>query len=194
MKNIKNESLTRKNGNSPANKQASFLGDSTNYEINSVAYRLICVLLLVSILLFSFSSCVNNDEPDGDNNSETENGGNGETENGGNGESGNGNNSESDTGNKKAGISSYVTTVMKAKLKNPESFQLHSILVMYKFEYEDYTYYSVSIDYSAQNGFGGYNRDEDYDIKLKVDNETDKVYELSSTEYWDAVKNYKNSK
>ena len=83
---------------------------------------------------------------------------------------------------------------MKAKLKNPESFQLHSILVKYEFEYEDYHYYSVSIDYSAQNGFGGYNRDDDYDIYLKVNNDTDKPKEIYYTEYSDAHKEWRNSR
>ena len=90
-------------------------------------------------------------------------------------------------------LSSHITTIMEGKLKNPESFQLHSVLVKHEFEYNGYRYYSVSIDYSAQNGFGGYNRDNDYGIYLKVDNISDKAKEIYYTEYSDAWKGFKNS-
>lgn len=157
MENNVNRSLTTQNTDSLLIMQ-TFLRKNASHNRTKkyAAFRLIGVLLLVSILVLSFSSCIFT--------------------------------LKKDESVKKDGLTSYITTVMKDKLKNPESFQLHHVLVMNEFENKDYTYYSVSIDYSAQNGFGGYNRDEDYTLRFKVHNKTDKVYEISYAEYdkaWD---------
>ena len=157
MENNENKSLATQNKVSITNNLTFLRKNGSKIGTNKfLSYRVIGVLLLISILVLTFSSCIFNHK--------------------------------TDTGVKKAGLDSYITTVMKDKLKNPESFQLHHVLVMNEFENKDYTYYSVSIDYSAQNGFGGYNRDEDYTLRFKVHNKTDKVYEISYTEYdkaWD---------
>lgn len=157
MENNEDKCLSTKNKVSIASKQTFLCKNAPVNKTKSVViYRIIGILLLISILVLSFSSCIFNHKTDG--------------------------------GIKKAGLTSYITTIMRDKLKNPESFQLHHVLVMNEFENKDYTYYSVSIDYSAQNGFGGYNRDEDYTLRFKVHNKTDKVYEISYTEYdkaWD---------
>lgn len=47
-----------------------------------------------------------------------------------------------------------VLSYMKKQLKNPESLEIHSYSVTYS-----EGAYSFTIDYSAQNGFGGYNRE-----------------------------------
>lgn len=62
------------------------------------------------------------------------------------------------------------------------------------FEYGDYHYYSITIDYSAQNGFGGYNRDNDYDVLVKVSKTTNKASEATTEEYLDAITKYNNNK
>ena len=87
----------------------------------------------------------------------------------------------------------YAETTLKDNLKNPESLQIHSVEIYVDFEYGDYHYYSITIDYSAQNGFGGYNRNDDYDILVKVSKETNKAYKASTEEYLEAITNYNNS-
>ena len=134
---------------------------SNNRGKQSSVFRKCWILLITSLLLFSLSSCLLTT------------------------------NSKSDKPKQKASISSHITSIMEDKLKNPESFQLHSVLVKNEFEHDGYRYFSVSIDYSAQNGFGGYNRDDDYDFYFKVDNDTDKAKEIYYTEYSDAWKEYK---
>ncbi len=55
---------------------------------------------------------------------------------------------------------------LSSLLKNPQSLQVHS-KGFYAYKYKETTtprikYICVAIDYSAQNGFGGYNRDTYY--------------------------------
>lgn len=54
-----------------------------------------------------------------------------------------------------------ATLELKSRLKNPASLQVHSVEVemVYDSNKEIPLAVHVSIDYSAQNGFGGYNRD-----------------------------------
>ena len=89
---------------------------------------------------------------------------------------------------------SYAESVIKGRLKNPDSLQIHSSKIYVDFEYGDYHYYSITIDYSAQNGFGGYNRDNDYDVLVKVSKATNKASEATTEEYLDAITKYKNNK
>ena len=89
---------------------------------------------------------------------------------------------------------SYAESVLKGRLKNPDSLQIHSSKIYVDFEYGNYHYYSITIDYSAQNGFGGYNRDNDYDVLVKVSKATNKASEATTEEYLDAITKYNNSK
>lgn len=57
------------------------------------------------------------------------------------------------TSTNKTAYEQIASTYLKSKLKNPDSLQVHSIS-----SYVSNGYYVVSIDYSAMNGFGGYNR------------------------------------
>ena len=52
----------------------------------------------------------------------------------------------------------YAVAKLRTNLKNPGSLMVHSL---YGVEAEDNTYY-FCIDYSAENGFGGMNRDKFY--------------------------------
>ena len=89
---------------------------------------------------------------------------------------------------------SYAESKLKSSLKNPESLQVHSSKVYVDFEWGDYHYYSITIDYSAQNGLGGYNRDNDYDMIVKVHKETGKASIPTMDEYLEAITSYNNSK
>jgi hypothetical protein len=89
---------------------------------------------------------------------------------------------------------SYAESVLKGRLKNPDSLQIHSSKIHVDFEHGDYHYYSITIDYSAQNGFGGYNRDNDYDVLVKVNKTTNKASEATTEEYLDAITKYNNNK
>ena len=89
---------------------------------------------------------------------------------------------------------SYAEAELKSNLKNPASLQIHSTKISVEFEYEGYHYYSITIDYSAQNGFGGYNRNDDYDVLVKVSKATNTASVITSKEYLDAITNYRTSK
>ena len=88
----------------------------------------------------------------------------------------------------------YAESVLESRLKNPESLQIHSTKIYVDFEWGDYHYYSITIDYSAQNGLGGYNRDTDYDVLVKVYKPTNKASTATTEEYLEAITNYNNSK
>jgi len=54
----------------------------------------------------------------------------------------------------------FATEVLRNQLKNPKSLQIHSITIEPGYHEDDEScYFAVVIDYSAQNGFGGYNRE-----------------------------------
>ena len=89
---------------------------------------------------------------------------------------------------------SYAESNLKNQLKNPESLQIHSSKVYVDFEWGDYHYYTITIDYSAQNGFGGYNRNNDYDVILKINKNTNVASKVTTEEYLDAITKYNNSK
>ena len=66
--------------------------------------------------------------------------------------------------------------ILQNNLKNPRSLQIHSADVTLAGIDDDYNQiYIVTIDYSAQNGFGGMNRDT-YTIKL--------VYKFRENEFY----------
>ncbi len=88
----------------------------------------------------------------------------------------------------------YAESILKSRLKNPESLQIHSTNISVDFEWGDYHYYSITIDYSAQNGFGGYNRDSDYDILVKIHKTNNRAFEVTTSEYLDTITKYNNSK
>ena len=89
---------------------------------------------------------------------------------------------------------SYAESNLKNQLKNPESLQIHSSEVYVDFEWGDYHYYTITIDYSAQNSFGGYNRNNDYDVILKINKNTNVASKVTTEEYLDAITKYNNSK
>ncbi len=61
---------------------------------------------------------------------------------------------------------SAVQSELEDNLKNSDSLQVNNINTITA-EDNEYYYYHITIDYSAQNGFGGYNRDK-YERYVKV--------------------------
>lgn len=61
-------------------------------------------------------------------------------------------------------ICDEAITSLKNKLKNPSSLEVNSVEFKAEYNYE-YTVIEINIkiDYSAQNGFGGYNRSNHYE-------------------------------
>lgn len=54
----------------------------------------------------------------------------------------------------------YAIEMLRNQLKNPKSLQVHSATINSDcYEDADSRYYNVTIDFSAQNGFGGYDRE-----------------------------------
>lgn len=84
----------------------------------------------------------------------------------------------------------YSKTLLQQSLKNPSSLKVHSSSVKDSFvdeqnieaTYDDLTYFKIEIDYSAQNGFGGYNRDTK-EYYIVVDN-IGGIEEISGTEFF----------
>lgn len=76
-----------------------------------------------------------------------------------------------------------AVALLESRLKNPESLQIHSV----SFEGDTYEndlsfFCTVVIDYSAQNGFGGYNR-ENIELYLTIDKASDAADVLDKTAY-----------
>lgn len=80
-------------------------------------------------------------------------------------------------------VAAAVETVLKNRLRNPESLQIHSIS-QDESDYEDDSAYfcTVIVDYSAQNGFGGFNR-ETIKIYIVIDKATETVTDLDEATY-----------
>lgn len=76
-----------------------------------------------------------------------------------------------------------VETSLKDRLKNPESLQIHNTTIVGDSYEDDSDYFcEITIDYSAQNGFGGYNRDT-ITAYIKIAKATGTVMELSEASY-----------
>lgn len=67
-----------------------------------------------------------------------------------------------------------VKSYFQANLKNPNSLQLHSI--KYYVGKNDKSYFYLVVEYSAMNGFGGYNRDTAY---IYIHNNGDGTFKYS---------------
>lgn len=128
-------------------------------------------ILLAFTLLFSLCAC-------NDSSSDTEQTNNGQTE------------STILEVNVQTAVFMYIENSIKATLKNPNSFSINSISERAEPIIGDkYTYYIVSVDYSAQNGFGGYNREQElYYVKATNDGKT--VSSISEYEYYNATDEY----
>lgn len=76
-----------------------------------------------------------------------------------------------------------VETALKNRIKNPESLQIHSISYDENDYEDDVAYFcAVIVDFSAQNGFGGYNR-ETIKTYIVIDKTTETVAELDAATY-----------
>lgn len=78
---------------------------------------------------------------------------------------------------------SYSENIVRKTLKNPSSMKINKSKVEESFTTDDgWTYYKVVIDYSAQNGFGGYNRDTE-EIYVRSLQYSGIIEQISATEY-----------
>lgn len=86
-------------------------------------------------------------------------------------------------------IYSFVEDEIKSILKKPNSLIVNNISESAETvdDTENY-YYQITVDYSAQNGFGGYNRDNTV-YYVKADKSTHSISVLSENEYISAVNN-----
>lgn len=75
-----------------------------------------------------------------------------------------------------------VEAALKDRLKNPESLQVHSADLDSSYEDDNNYFCAIVVDYSAQNGFGGYNRDILISY-LKISKATGSVTKLDKVSY-----------
>ena len=84
----------------------------------------------------------------------------------------------------------YAHTKLKAQnFKNPNSLQINNTDIGNEFDDEEYYYYKIIVDYSAQNGFGGYNRDA-FEVVVKVNKATRQAIPIDFAEYVEAYSSY----
>ena len=76
-----------------------------------------------------------------------------------------------------ANAAKAATIILQQDLKNPLSLQVHKSWVSYKYALGDDNYYDVTLDYSAENGFGGMNR-ESITLEIRYDT-TERMYYYS---------------
>jgi len=89
--------------------------------------------------------------------------------------------------NPKSPVFAYIGDTIKATLKNPNSLIINSISEKVDTITDDeYSYYIVDVDYSAQNGFGGYNREQKV-YYAKCSNDGKAVSIISDVEYYNAT-------
>lgn len=89
--------------------------------------------------------------------------------------------------NHKSLVFAYIEDTIKATLKNPNSLIINSISEKVAPVTDDeYSYYIVDVDYSAQNGFGGYNREQKV-YYAKCTNSGKTVSILSDVDYFNAT-------
>ena len=92
-------------------------------------------------------------------------------------------------------VFAYIEDTIKATLKNPNSLIVNSIVeTVEPITDDEYSYHIVAIDYSAQNGFGGYNREQEM-YYIKCSNTVNAVSIISEVEYYSATNEclYKDS-
>lgn len=75
-----------------------------------------------------------------------------------------------------------VKSALKDRLKNPESLQVHSTDLDSTYEDDNNYFCVIVVDYSAQNGFGGYNR-EILISYLQISKATGNITELDKISY-----------
>ena len=89
--------------------------------------------------------------------------------------------------NPKSPVFAYIEDTIKATLKNPNSLIINSISEKVDpITDDEYSYYIVDVDYSAQNGFGGYNREQKV-YYAKCSNDGKAVSIISDVEYYNAT-------
>lgn len=80
-------------------------------------------------------------------------------------------------------VISYSENIIRQTLKNPSSMKINNSRVEESFTTDDsWTYYKIVIDYSAQNGFGGYSRDTE-EIYVRSFEYADIIQQISATDY-----------
>lgn len=81
-------------------------------------------------------------------------------------------------------IYDFVEDEIKSILRNPNSLQINEMDIGAKVPIEDskYLYYGIWVDYSAQNGFGGYNR-ETVEMYVKISKDNKGISSIAESEY-----------
>lgn len=81
-------------------------------------------------------------------------------------------------------IYDFVEDEIKSILRNPNSLQINEMDTEAKVPIEDskYLYYCISVDYSAQNGFGGYDR-ETVEMYVKISKDKKDIFGVAESEY-----------
>lgn len=124
--------------------------------------------LLILALLFTLCAC-------GDNSADTTNDSTQQTD------------SATLEDNPESPVFAYIEDTIKATLKNPNSLIINSISeTVEPIANDEYSYHIVAIDYSAQNGFGGYNREQEM-YYAKCSNIGKAVSIISDVEYYNAT-------
>lgn len=94
--------------------------------------------------------------------------------------------SETDTGSGQVNYEDMavaaVEAALKDRLKNPESLQIHSNNIEDCYEDDSTCFCTIVVDYSAQNGFGGYNRDT-LKSYIRIAKSTGTITELDEASY-----------
>lgn len=124
--------------------------------------------LLILALLFTLCAC-------GDNSADTTDDSTQQTD------------STTSDDNPQSPVFAYIEDTIKATLKNPNSLIINSISeTVEPIADDEYSYHIVAIDYSAQNGFGGYNREQEM-YYAKCSNIGKAVSIISDVEYYNAT-------
>ncbi len=80
-------------------------------------------------------------------------------------------------------VISYSENIIRQTLKNPSSMKINNSSVEESFTTDDnWTYYKVVVDYSAQNEFGGYGRNTK-EIYVRSFEYADIIQQVSATDY-----------
>lgn len=87
----------------------------------------------------------------------------------------------------------FIEDEIKSVLRNPASLQINDMQIDTNQIVEDNEklYYSVTVDYSAQNGFGGYNREET-EFYICISKNNNNIARINESEYKNKVVDFIN--
>ena len=77
----------------------------------------------------------------------------------------------------------FAESELKSTLKYPDSLSINSITIKDSYNRDDYSCYYIVIDYSAQNGFGGYNRKVS-EMYIKLPKDSSSAQQISQIDFY----------